>query len=325
MSTRSLAVLSLALSSILAVPGCKKPDAADSKDAKKDGKDAKADAKKDGKDAKADAKADEKADAGEEGSLQVADGDAAIEGPVPPETSAVFYGVEGALYPLACFDKDKKKLLPGSDCLALVAAGTDVRIASKFSSFNKKAGALTEPTCMAGTGKKVAIAVEGITQGADFAYGTWPPSAIKIVALTGDDTTSPPKTVPNESDKDKLVAAAGGGELMIDQIAEADLDGDGKADKVITAHVPNPALDEVYKWSGVLVARGGDFGKLEEVVSLKNKPDAFEVRGSLDLDGDKSAELWVRRTSQDGGAGDTVFAGPGGKWKRVGGWSCGIE
>jgi hypothetical protein len=324
MTTRSLAVLSLALSSILAVPGCKKPDATDAKDTK-DTK-AKADTK-DSKDAK-DTK-DAKADAGEEGTLQVAEGDAAIEGPVPPETSAVFFAVEGALYPLACFDKDKKKLLAGSECLKMVPAGTDVRIASKFSSFNKKAGELAEPVCLGGSGKKVAIAVEGISEGADFVYGTWPPSAIKIVTRTDDDTTTPPKTVPNESDKDKLVAAikalGSTGEVMIDQIAEADVDGDGKADKLVSAHIPNAALDETYVWSGLFVAPGGDFGKLVLVEKVKSKPDVFEARGTLDLDGDKKAELWVRRTSQDGSAGESVFTAPAGKWSGVGGWSCGAE
>lgn len=327
MSTRTLAI-AVALSLPLVVPACKKPD--DSKDAK-DGKDAK-DAK-DSKDAKkgADDKkgADAKDDGGDEGTLKVAEGDDAVEGPVPPDTSAVFFAVEGALYPLACFDKDKKKLLHGDDCLKMVAKGADVRIASKFSSFNKKAGEPTEPQCMGGTGKKLAIAVEGITEGADFVYGTWPPSAIKIVTRSADDTTSPPKTVLDQGPKDSLIAAiksAGGeGEVTIDQVAEIDLDGDGKAEKVVTAHIPNPKIDETYDWSGLLVARGGDFGKLEVVEKLKNKPDAFELRGSFDLDGDKSAELWVRRTSQDGSAGDTIFTGPGGKWKQVGGWSCGVE
>ena len=327
MPTRTLA-LAVALSLPLALSACKKEE--DKKDDKKEAKDSK-DAKKDGKDAKKDGKdaKDDKADGGDEGSLHVAEGDDAVDGPVPPDTSAVLFAIEGALYPLACFDKDKKKLSHGEDCMKMVGKDADVRIASKFSSFAKKAGEPTEPQCMAGTGKKLAIAVDGITQGADFVYGAWPPAVIKIVALAGDDTTSPPKTVLDQGPKDSLAAAikdaGASGEITVDQVAEVDLDGDGKAEKVVTAHIPNPQIDETYDFAGLFVARGGDFGKLELVEKLKNKPDAFELRGTFDLDGDKSAELWVRRTSQDGSAGDSVFTGPGGKWKQVGGWSCGVE
>jgi hypothetical protein len=49
----------------------------------------------------------------------------------------------------------------------------------------------------------------------------------------------------------------------------------------------------------------------------------FEIRGSIDLDGDKKAELWLRRQSQDGSAGDRIYAGSGAQWKGVGNWTCG--
>ena len=62
----------------------------------------------------------------------------------------------------------------------MVPAGTDVRVASKFSSFAKKAGDLAEPQCLAGAGKKVAIAVEGITEGAR--HGCCAPSSFAFDA-----------------------------------------------------------------------------------------------------------------------------------------------
>lgn len=300
---------------LLVAPACKRDsDETDTKDAK--------DAK-DGKDAK-EAKAEP--DEGEP-TLQVADADAAVEGPIPPETSAVFFSVEGALYPLACFDKDAKTLMHGAPCLAMVPAGTDVRVASRFSSFTKKAGEPTEPPCIAGGGKKVAIAVEGISEGADFVFGTWPPALIKAVTRAPDDSTTPAKTRLGEDDVAAISAGiksqGGEGELQINQVAEIDLDGDGTKELVIAGYIPDPRSDESYRWSGLLVAPGGDLSKLQMVETNRGRPDVFEVRGAVDLDGDKSAELWLRRQSQDGSAGDRLYAGPGGAWKGVGTWSCG--
>jgi hypothetical protein len=306
---------------VLVAPACNRDKGADDE---KDAKDA-----KDTKDAK-DAKASDagKADAGEEGTLQVDQGDAVLEGPLPPETNAVFFGVEGALYPLACFDKGAKKLLGGDACLKMVPAGTDVRIASKFSSFTKKAGDLTEPQCLAGAGKKVAIAVEGITEGADFVYGTWPLAAIKLVTRADDASTTPAKTQLGDDKKANVTAAVkaagGNGDPQINQVAELDLDGDGKKELVVAAYIPDPRSDENYTWSGIMVAPGGDLTKLQLVEKNTNgKPDVFEVRGSLDLDGDKQAELWLRRQSQDGSAGDRLYTGPGGKWTGIASWTCG--
>lgn len=308
---------------LFAAPACKGDKAGDEKKAA-DGKDAKVADAKDAKDAK-----DGKGDDGGEPTLQVNDGDAGVSGPIPPETSAVFFGVEGALYPLACFDKASKKLAHGETCLKMVPTGTDVRVASKFSSFAKKAGDLAEPQCLAGAGKKVAIAVEGITEGADFVYGTWPPSVVKLVTLAADDTTSPAKTQVGDDPKAKIVAAAkaagGEGDLQINQVAELDLDGDGKKEMIVAAFIPDPGSDESYRWSGLMVAPAGDLAKLQLVEKNRGRPDVFEVRGTVDLDGDKHAELWLRRQSQDGSAGDRLYAGPGGAWKGVGTWTCGAE
>lgn len=306
-----------------AAPACNRDKGGGEAKDGKDGKDAKdaTDAKA-GKDAKAEGE-------GGEPTLQVDDGDAGVEGPVPPETSAVFFGVEGALYPLGCFDKGTKKILHGEACLKMVPPGTDVRIASKFSSFAKKAGELAEPQCLAGAGKKIAIAVDGITEGANFVFGTWPPSVVKAVTRAADDTTTPAKTQLGDTRKEAVAAAAkaagGDGDLQINQVADIDLDGDGKPETIVAAYVPDPRSDESYKWSGIMVAPAGDLAKLQLVEKNRGRPDVFEVRGAIDLDGDKQAELWLRRQSQDGSAGDRLYTGPGGAWKGIGGWTCGAE
>ena len=41
-----------------------------------------------------------------------------------------------------------------------------------------------EPDCTAGSGKKNALAIEGITDGANYKFGTWPPAGIKVVMIT---------------------------------------------------------------------------------------------------------------------------------------------
>lgn len=309
-SLRLLVIAALALT-----PACNKngkdEKTADAKDEKK------ADAKKDEK------KADAKAEAGgDEETLNVGEGDAPVDGPVPPETSMVFFAVEGSLLPLGCFDKDKKKVLDGEACLAMVKKDADVRVASKFSQFAKKAGDRTVPTCMAGDDKKIAIAVDGITEGADFVYGAWPPSAIKAVTRAPDDTTKPDKVTIGDTEKAKLLAAAGtDGEILVNQVWEVDLDGDAKADKLFAAYVPNPANPEAHKWSGVVFAKGGNIEELTVIEAIRAKPDVVEVKGVLDLDGDKKSEIWIRRTSEDGSAGERLYHL--GKGDAIGKWTCG--
>ena len=42
-----------------------------------------------------------------------------LTGPKPPETAGVLYSVDGALVPLACFDKAKGSVHAGADCAGL--------------------------------------------------------------------------------------------------------------------------------------------------------------------------------------------------------------
>lgn len=291
----------------LSLAGCPKEE-----EAKKGEKETKKDDKKEG----------EEDDAG---SLMVAEGDGGVDGPVPPETSMVFFGVEGALYPLACFDKDSGKLESGDACLKMVKPGDDVRVASHDSQYNKKAGEPVEPQCMAGSGKKVAIGVEGITEGADFRYGTWPPSGIKIVEEVDKDSTSPSRAHVSDDERAKLEAAikaAGGStgeELKVQQVA--DVKGLTDKDKVYSVYVPDPKVMEQYKWSGAFLAEGGDMDKLTLLEKSKTKKDVFEVRGWMDLDGDGTRELWMRLIFAEG-AGDRIVKLKGGV-EPIGNWSCG--
>ncbi len=283
-------------------------------------------AKGDGKETKKEAKDEGEGEQDDAGSLMVAEGDGGVDGPVPPEASMVFFSVEGALYPLACFDKDKKSVETGAACLKLVKAGDSVRVASHDSKYNKKAGDPVEPQCLAGSGKKIAIGVDGITEGADFLYGTWPPSGIKVVSEVDPESTLPQSLQLGDDETEKITAAikANGGsvatEPKVHQVAE--VHGLTDKDKVYSVYVPDPKVLEQYKWSGAFLAEGGDLSKLTLLEKSKTKKDVFEVRGWMDIDGDKTHELWMRLVFAEG-SGDRLTKLSPGKATPIGNWSCG--
>lgn len=290
--------------------GCKDDDKKDSKEKK----------------AKDDTKGEKAGDEGEP-SLEVASGDPPVEGPVPPETSMIFFTVEGALYPLACFDKEKGQMRGGPDCLDMVQAGAEVRLHSTDAEYNKVAQDRVEPQCLAGSGKNVALGVEGITQGADFIYGVWPRSSMKVVKAVSDETTSPSETRLGDDKIEKLQAAikgAGGrdGEVKAHQVAEIDLDGNDKKEKVYSVYIPDENMSEQYAWSGIFLAKDGNLDDLILLDKSKTKRDVFEVRGTLDLDGKDQKELWMRLVFAEG-AGDRIVTFEGNRPKPIGPWSCG--
>lgn len=288
------------------------------------------DDKKDGKEAKADAKSgDAKGEggaAGDEGepTLQVAEGDVGAEGPIPPETSMVFFQVEGALIPLACFDKDKGTLGAGSACLDLVPADAQVRVSGGDQAFNKKVGERADPTCLAGTGKKNALSAEALTGGAEFTFGAWPPSTLKIVTLVPSDSTSPSATQLDDDTLAKLAKVVPAkGKLTAQQVAEIDFDGNDKKDGIYSVFVPNPKMAEQYSWSGVFLAPDGNLDALVLLAKSSSKKDVFEVLGTLDIDGTGNRELWIRMVYAEG-AGEAVFQVDGNTVNPLAKWSCGV-
>lgn len=292
--------------------GCKKDDA------EAEGK--AADGKADGKgDAKGDAKEQDDA-----GSLKVATGDEGVDGPVPPETSMVFFAVEGALLPLACFDKDKGKVDSGDACLDLVPKDGTLRVSSVDSEYNKPVGERVEPDCTAGSGKKNALAIEGMDDAANYKFGTWPPAGIKIVKVVDDASLDEASLQLSDEEKTALGKAIGrdGTALEPHQIAEIDADGSGKADKIYSVFAPDPKVVEQYAFSGILIALDDDLGKLVLLETSKSKKDLYEVKGTLDLDGDKKPELWMRQVFAEG-SGDRLMKVTAKGPDPIGKWSCG--
>lgn len=274
------------------------------------------------------AKADPKPVEPEVESLVVAEGDPPVDGPVPPDTSMVFFGIEGTLYPLACYNAEKKSLQGGSECLDLLAPGAEVRVASEDAEYNKIAGERAEPQCLIGSGKNIGIAVDGITEGASFFYGVWPRSAMRLVKTVARESTSARDTQLSDDEVAKLGAAikakggAVGDEVLAHQVAELNLDGQGAPDKAYAVYVPDPKHSEQYRWSGLFFAPEGNLDELVFIDQSKSKRDVFEVRGTVDLDGDGTRELWTRMVFEEG-AGDRIVTLKDGKAKSLGEWSCG--
>ncbi len=292
------------------------------------GEDGPSDGTKDTKAEKGAADGAEKAGDEGEPSLKVATGEDEVEGPVPPETSMVFFVVEGALLPLACFVKDDGKLQAGVDCLDLMKAGEKARVTSGDTATTMEVGERVEPQCQVGSGKTIALAAEGLADGPNYKYGTWPPSGLKTVTLVSEETIAPHQTQLDDEQKTKLLAAikkdwaGASGEVEAHQVAEIDLDGKDEKDRIFAAYIPHPRMSEQYAWSGIFLAPGGDLDALVLLDKSNSKRDVFEVRGTLDLDGDGTQELWMRMFFDEGG-GDRIVKLEDGKPRPLGDWSCG--
>lgn len=281
---------------------------------------------KDEKQADAKAKGDAKADggAGDEGepTLKVAEGDAGVDGPVPPETSMVFFQVDGALIPLACFDKDKGTLDGGAGCLSLVPAGADVRVSAGDEAFNKKVGDRATPTCLDGTDDKNALSADNLTGGAEFTYGTWPPAGLKLVTLVPEESKEPAATQLDDDTKAKLAKVVPAqGTLTAHQVAEIDVDGNDKKDGIYSVFIPHAKVQGQYAWSGIFLAPDGNLDA--PVLLSKSVKHVFEVLGTLNVDGKGGRELWIRMSYAEA-AGDAVFQVEGTNVTQLGKWSCGV-
>ena len=119
--------------------------------------------------------------------------------------------------------------------------------------------------------------------------------------------------------KDKASAS---GEVELHQVAELDLDGNGKDDVVYSVHIKDPKVLEQYAWSGIFLARDGNLDELLLLEKTKSLKDVFEVRAAVNIDGAGSAELWLRMSFADGG-GDRLYRVEAGKVEPVGKWTCG--
>jgi hypothetical protein len=248
-----------------------------------------------------------------------------LSGPKPPETSSAVFAVDGALLPLACFDKDKGKLVPGKECAGLVAEGSEVYMESSFG--NKaldKTGAGTKPSLCGDSG---ALPTAQLDSGAAYDWGVWPKSLGPDYKQMHPDTWSDRGARLDEAEATAIQAAITKvrnvkGDFQPKQKASVDIDGDGKDELFVSAILGNPADPDTFLFSGLFMAPGGDLANIVLIDRSKKGADVIRLRGAVDLDGDGKRELWTG-LSFDGGSGDRVIQLVDGDPKPIGGWTCG--
>jgi hypothetical protein len=252
-----------------------------------------------------------------------------ITGPVPPEISATFFILDGALVPLGCFDKAKNKLAAGKDCLALTPPGAEVYLKSAHSAQVDVIGAPKRALCEIGDGEPTSLTSPLVDSGAVFDWATSPKSAAQKVLSVSPDTWG---NAPSASDEERAAVQAaaaavdkqvGANKAEVHQAASIDLDGDGKDERVFSAYVVNPRDTARYLFSGIFVARGSDPTKLLLVEQTRTNSEVFKLRAAADLNGDGVHELWINAAFDEGG-GDRMYQWKGDKFEPLGKWTCGM-
>jgi len=248
-----------------------------------------------------------------------------LSGPKPPETSSVVFAVDGALLPLACFNKDKGEILAGKQCAGLVAEGSEVYMESSFGTKSlDKTGAGTKDSMCGDPG---AIPTPELDGGRDYDWAVWPKSLGLDYKQMHPDTWSDRGARLDEAQTKAVQAAISKlrnvqGDFQSKQKASVDIDGDGKDELFVSAILANPKDPSTYLFSGLFMAPGGDLDKLVLIARSTKSADEIRLRGAVDLDGDGTLELWTGITF-DGGHGDRIVQLTGGEPKPVGGWTCG--
>jgi len=284
------------------------------------------------KDAKVDVKADVKvetppADVKHDPSTSLDKAVVAIDlaGPLPPEASAVFFTVDGALIPLACYLHDKKKLASGKDCLKVAKQGDEVYLKSNITEKLDIIGAPKAALCeVGGAGTPSSLSVPAVDAGAPFDYAVAPKALARQVVLMPEDSWGDRKPGLSAEDTAALTGLAKvEGALTIRQVANQDLDGDAAADKIVSVFQINPKDSERFSFSGVFVQYASAPGSWVLVESNKNDTLSYTVRAALDLDGDRNHELWINSVSTDGAGGDRIYQVTKTGATGLGKWSCG--
>ncbi|TPV93233.1 MAG: hypothetical protein B7733_21565 [Myxococcales bacterium FL481] len=252
-----------------------------------------------------------------------------LSGPVPPETSAVFFSVDGAMTPLACFDAEKKRLVGGQACKKLMPDGAEVLLSSEFSTELDKAGGAKAAMCEVG-GKPQSIGTPRLDGGAAFDWAAWPKSLGRVVEAVKAETRkdrnkqlSPDEVAAVKAVIAKLAPRAAKGELRPYQKATLELGGDDRPELFLSVVVAHPTDPDRNLFAGLFYAPGGDLASLKPIHTSTKPDDFIALEGAVDLDGDGQRELWVS-LAFDGGAGDRVFRIDGDKANPLAPWTCGV-
>ncbi len=249
-----------------------------------------------------------------------------LAGPVPPEASAVFFTVDGALIPIGCYLQDKKKLASGKDCLKAVKTGDEVYLKSNTVENLDKIGEPKAALCEGGgAGAPSSLSVPAVDAGASFDYAVAPRSLARQIVLMPEESWGEKKpTLAAEETAAITALSKVTGELTIGQVAIQDLDADGAADKLVSVFQINPKDSERFSFSGVFLQRGSAPGTWIPIETKSNDTESYRVRAAIDLDGDKKHELWLNAISTEGSGGDRLYQLTATGATGLGKWSCGL-
>ncbi|MFV8752057.1 hypothetical protein ACNOYE_16040 [Nannocystaceae bacterium ST9] len=249
-----------------------------------------------------------------------------LSGPKPPEVGAVFFSVDGALLPLACYDATKKELRGGSACASMVAEGTELYMASSFGKKTlDKTGAGTKVSLC---GDENALPTAQLDAGGAFDWAVWPKSVAPGVVQIDPKTWSDRGALLSDEEKAKVEAAIAKtsqakGEFRSRQKASTDIDGDGKDEIFVSAVIAHPTDPDRNLFSALYMAPAGNWDGLILIDRGKKDIDVVRLRGTVDLDGDGKRELWTGIIFE-GGAGDRVMKmAEGSKPEILAAWTCG--
>jgi hypothetical protein len=248
-----------------------------------------------------------------------------LSGPKPPEVNAVFFSVDGALLPLACYDAASKKLEGGNACGSKVAEGSEVYMASSFGKKTlDKTGAGTKASLCA---DENALPTPQLDAGGAFDWAVWPKSLAPTVVQIDPKTWSDRGALLSDEEKAKVEAAIAKtsqakGEFRSRQKANVDIDGDGKDEIFVSAVIAHPTDPDRNLFSALYMAPGGNWDGLVLLDRGKKDIDVVRLRGVVDLDGDGKRELWTGIIFE-GGSGDRIMKLVDGKAESLASWTCG--
>ena len=222
----------------------------------------------------------------------------AVAPPAEPRGRVFMIASEAGLAPVACHLAHVPKFSQGDECLALLKTGSNARLES---------GQVSRITGVgkADCGEGQAALVEA------------PPETLRGHATAPVETdfveVIPPVT-PAEADKaapEPLRARlrealarefpdlAAAKPLQVRQVAQIDLDADGKPETLVVVAVPAADPDAPPAFSGLYVVPEGEV----PVRKLKGEPGSgvqYMLLGALDLDADGRPELWLNTYDDDG-------------------------
>ena len=222
----------------------------------------------------------------------------AVAPPAEPHGRVFLAASESGLTPVACHLAHVPKFSQGDECLVLMKTGSTARLES---------GQVTRVT---GTGK--ADCGEGSALVVDA-----PVDALRghaIAPVETDFVEVIPPVTPAEADKaaseplrTRLRAALLGEHpdlapakgLQVRQVAQVDLDADGKPETLVVIALPAADADAPPSFSGLYLVPEGEV----PVRKLKGQAGAgvqYMLLGALDLDADGRPELWLNTYDDDG-------------------------